>query len=1444
MAGDVRGTFDLNDRPATAAMRRLRREAEQLDLSMASLGKTVDSIFSEKNVAEVVNYERALARLDSQARRSFNSLGRQAKEAEFKVTRSIRGMDTSVYLLRDNLDRLSRTKATPKIDLDGVTKAVAGVELLQKRLHALSRETATPRVGIPQSALAAGAVSRVGGGGGGFGSLKVPFAGAVPYPLVAGALGAAPPFLGATVATAGSLGAATLGAGSIGLGAAGTGAAALGMSIPIAISSISGIKEASKALEAYRQEVIKSGVNSEAARQKYRLYNMALEAGPAGTGRLLRAKEGLSEDFRSSTKPAQAGFTGILTRGLNLGRQLTPLYSRQANQFFETAQPQFGQYADFLNSGSSRQFYEAVGGEAAKSLRPTENIVENITGTMMNLTRSARPFFREGLHFLDRWTGGWRRSTHDIHGVREDMRGWVGDLKEWGKLTKATFELLGDLGSAGRGSGRSLVGDLTTQLEVWDRWVERNPRQVRSFFRESVDSTERLAEAVGRITNLIFRIGQMLTPILRELSQFVTFADNAGLLSPGMLPLLIAGGAGVRNVMGGARGRILGTAGGGVAGGTAAEGLALGAAVGGGAAGPGLFSRLGAFGSRVMAGGRVPAGMMSVGDIEAMGLRAPFSARAAAGAAGSEVLGAAGTAGGTFLRGFGARFLPIAALLGGLQFASFPGSFGQRTQAAASGLTAGYIPMPKTGAEETDQGNQAAQEVASHYARRFGGATPRQIQEQISAIRRKRRGLLHTEQTQAGFTLLETVPAALGLIHGSEGPSDTERAEAAALGKQLQSLRNERVQQASQGAIEDVTGAYEVRSRHGVDPKDNYERTISTIERRVQKMHGRTRKQFAQLGLDWANELAKANPKLKQAYEQMAEQMENRLRKAGGEIKVINGRIVDISASSWDKVAEQISTSTQRAYSEANEHFTALEQRAFAILRQMGYSKHDAKSLVHEAQTGRPTKQHSQEASEARHHGMQHPPTVNQIGGFERGNASGGRLIGQRGDYHDNIYLGNGQWAAGNELMVNQHTERRINRLLGGTTTLGREVAMENRAHSQMPRAGFATGGRGRGITAAATLAERMHMGISGGPGHGGIPTSGHASDSLHYQGLAYDITGSAAQMRRYFFAAARDFRSSINELFYDPIGWYLDQGHKVAGAIGGHSDHVHIGFFPGGARLAPGMRGLAGARAGRVRLQAPGSRLSGIPGAASELAGQMAASGMSRRLNALIGAGRGGGGGGIGHGGGTPQQNMMLARSLLGRFGWGGDQWGDLKSLWTQESGWRTTARNPSSGAYGIPQALPASKMGPEAQGSGPAAARAQILWGLRYIRDRYGSPSGAWEHEQRNNWYSRGGRLRGFAGWYGEGGRGRVHGPTLIGLGENGPEDFEITPTPKRGRAGGRGGGGAPVVHIRMGNVTIRGSADAEKTGKEIGRHAARELTKALQESDGVREEELIGG
>jgi len=101
-----------------------------------------------------------------------------------------------------------------------------------------------------------------------------------------------------------------------------------------------------------------------------------------------------------------------------------------------------------------------------------------------------------------------------------------------------------------------------------------------------------------------------------------------------------------------------------------------------------------------------------------------------------------------------------------------------------------------------------------------------------------------------------------------------------------------------------------------------------------------------------------------------------------------------------------------------------------------------------------------------------------------------------------------------------------------------------------------------------------------------------------------------------------------------------------------------------------------------------------------------------------------------------TVSDPKTLARALMPKYGLSSAEFDCLDNIWTQESGWNVHADNPTSSAYGIPQALPGSKMA----SAGPNwadDAETQIRWGLGYIRARYGSACEAWSYKQGAGWY-----------------------------------------------------------------------------------------------------------
>jgi len=114
----------------------------------------------------------------------------------------------------------------------------------------------------------------------------------------------------------------------------------------------------------------------------------------------------------------------------------------------------------------------------------------------------------------------------------------------------------------------------------------------------------------------------------------------------------------------------------------------------------------------------------------------------------------------------------------------------------------------------------------------------------------------------------------------------------------------------------------------------------------------------------------------------------------------------------------------------------------------------------------------------------------------------------------------------------------------------------------------------------------------------------------------------------------------------------------------------------------------------------------------------------------------------GSGHSGapaaGTPDPGsaQAYAQGVLASQGMGDDQFNCLVALWNRESHWNVYAYNASSGAYGIPQALPGSKMA-SAGADWATSFATQVNWGLGYVEGRYGTPCGAWDHSESTGWY-----------------------------------------------------------------------------------------------------------
>ena len=560
----------------------------------------------------------------------------------------------------------------------------------------------------------------------------------------------------------------------------------------------------------------------------------------------------------------------------------------------------------------------------------------------------------------------------------------------------------------------------------------------------------------------------------------------------------------------------------------------------------------------------------------------------------------------------------------------------------------------------------------------------------------------------------------------------------------------------------------------------------------------------------WISVLSKGDKSQRRMARTMTAAVKDAWGGMGRHISVVNGQILGGSQKEWGNIQTALSDPVETAKQDVTKGFTDMQKAAIGSLTSMGYTRAQARRIVRGMEAGGTSVPTGNKLVDANTKASQTSGTDTMTATTGH-SATGSRIPGT--GLHDNVAVAPGQMAAPGELIVNRHTERRVNQMLGGKTTLGAEVAGEHVPHYSPAilraangrytndtyggRVFYAEGGRivdipgqpGEKIfspilPALSKLIEQYHLRVT--DGLGGSPP--HAPNSDHLWGGAVDVVPGAGGSWEMVdkLAAWAEPKQNQPRFPFRWVGYNGDPGH-------GRGNHLHLSWsrghygLPGGAQGDLSVLGDIGAA---QHITAARTRQGGLPGAIGNNALAAIAAGFNKRIDAA-----GGGGGGTGDlsnfsGGGNATANQQLGRRMMLAAGFGEDQWSALKTLWTGESGWNHLIANKSSGAYGIPQALPGSKMASEGADwrTNPAT---QIAWGLKYIKERYKSPSGAlsaW-NSRSPHWYSTGGRMN-WAGWNAAGGNFSVNSPTLFGAGESGAEDVTIRPKGK--------GGGDITVHI----------------------------------------------
>jgi hypothetical protein len=532
----------------------------------------------------------------------------------------------------------------------------------------------------------------------------------------------------------------------------------------------------------------------------------------------------------------------------------------------------------------------------------------------------------------------------------------------------------------------------------------------------------------------------------------------------------------------------------------------------------------------------------------------------------------------------------------------------------------------------------------------------------------------------------------------------------------------------------------------------------------------------------------------------------------GRTVEIVNGRILGGSQKEWQAIGRALADPVEQAREAVAKGFTAMQREAVGSLMAMGYSKSQAKNVIKGAETitsmsgGAVSGQAALDAGKGvAASGARGTAMAKAYG------AKGMRIPGT--GTHDNVPV-NGIAAPG-ELIVNRHTEQRVNRCLGSFgTTLGTEVAGETRPHSAYTKGGrtAASAALGHpelqpGIAQAAAMVLKQFPGLSITSTTGGT----HAANSWHYKGMAVDIGGATPLMNAAAAWTGQRIGGSLKEGIHNP-NLSISNGKAVPSSAwgketwAGHADHIHLAVAGALGALGQGALGNASMIGGASPIKARRTKLKGAPGGMANAAMSAIAAGLNERLGA---SGNVAGGSSLAgfHGGGSAAANMVLGRKMMLAAGFGAGEWPALKALWTGESGWDQNAFNKGSGATGIPQALPGNKMS-SAGADWKTNPATQIAWGLNYIKGRYGSPSSAYSQwtARSPHWYAKGGRTPEWGGWNANGGKYNVSRPTLFGAGENGPETVTIS---RGGSRGGRRGD----VHVHIARIDYRREGDIKE-------------------------------
>jgi len=886
------------------------------------------------------------------------------------------------------------------------------------------------------------------------------------------------------------------------------------------------------------------------------------------------------------------------------------------------------------------------------------HITRDVWFTLRNLGRAARPLGDDLWQSAEKATAGWRRFTGSIEGRMK----FIGDFAAMGEGIHEMIGLVGDLGQAIWRMGTSPgLGGMVRSLRELVPILEHVLTVVTAAFGPPIIaaliSIGRLIENLSGATGPFVVFLRALTGIVDAFNWLLDHVPGLGALFSAALSVIAI------NLFIG-KVQSLAASWWAVASGAQAAAAAQVAATGG-AAGAGGLGALGTVGAGAAAGRwvRGAGGAMTWETGAAAGAGAGLAARG-----GLRGLGGAGRLG-LGARAVGKFALPVMAIMAAIDAirAEREGNVGEQTAqtigAAISGATLGIVPPMQTPSQKRERDEMRYVAGTGYYTKDTGskrddwtmlgkwasgeGWHRYQQSARMPTMRTgiedqlRLTGALHPTN-RAGVAqqlkVYQQFAARARTLHGTARDSalaalqpeiDKRKVLLGQLNAEFHAnQRLIRQKKAEQSIKVADTALTRMGERFNVDAQRmGPEAAMSKVGARTTRLMGvldpAGRRVLAQNVLKWAAEARRQNPKLSNEYVKLNRDIKAKFADMGERVRIVNSKILTGSKTQWRQIRQSLIMESQLAKIGLAQNFAQIKQMAIGSLTAMGYTAKQAQSIVGGVVAGRPG-------------GLPQTPGQKNAAGFNAATgaftpttgARGGRIPGS--GLHDTVPLpGTRMIAAPGELVVNRHSERKADAMLGPHgLTLAQIVAGEKKKHSDI-LPGLARGGRVVGSSSALISEANRISAMNSVYKYGG----GHVTPAPGTP--PWDCSSSVSRLLQ---AAGVNIPTMVSGQFMGygkpGPGWltvYANPGH-VYTTIGGHAWGTSTsrpgggpGWFSGGARpgfavrhvpMGPGggLFGMPGA-VGGLNLTLPPAHVGGIPGML-ETAGEKAyAAGLSNKV-------------------------------------------------------------------------------------------------------------------------------------------------------------------------------------------------------------------------------------